>query len=476
MSKLAACMLLAGLLAGTALAVTGPDKDQPKKLEARVDPRVELMSLIFRLAGNNEYNQPLSKSPYSKEVDDHFGKFRDHKAVKFAQQLRKEHGASFDAVMSLAVHLEDTKGLKLKLPLEPRPERLDQRWPPDETKTFLKRLRAFVKDTGFNEFYDEHRKLYDAAAGRLTEELNKRDYVGWFDKFFGERPGAKFYVVVGMLNGPCNYGSGIRFPDGKEEIIPVIGASKFDGDGIPVFGEGDVSTIAHEFCHSYTNVFVDQHADELKPAGEKIYETCASAMQRQAYGNWQTMFRESLVRACVVRYVRSTDGEEAAKKEIKDNHDRAFKWIGKLSDLLGEYESHRERYSTFDAFMPRVVEFFDGYVKEAKEQAGKAPKVIRMIPENGATDVDPELTEIKVFFDRPMLDKAWAVVGGGPNSPESAGKCHYEEGCKVFVLPVKLKPGWSYQFWLNRGQYNSFQSEDGVELESVEVNFKTRAK
>ena len=89
MSKLAACMLLAGLLAGTALAVTGPDKDQPKKLEARVDPRVELMSLIFRLAGNNEYNQPLSKSPYSKEVDDHFGKFRDHKAVKFAQQLRK---------------------------------------------------------------------------------------------------------------------------------------------------------------------------------------------------------------------------------------------------------------------------------------------------------------------------------------------------------------------------------------------------
>ena len=35
------------------------------RIEVRVDPRVELMSLIFRLAGSSEYNQPNSKSPYS---------------------------------------------------------------------------------------------------------------------------------------------------------------------------------------------------------------------------------------------------------------------------------------------------------------------------------------------------------------------------------------------------------------------------
>src|SRR5512140_123512 len=96
MLKSLTCLLLTGIVTAAATAALGPDKGQPKKLEARVDPRVELMSLLFRLAGNNEYNQPLSKSPYSKEVDDRFGRFRDHKAVKFAQQLRKEHGVSFD--------------------------------------------------------------------------------------------------------------------------------------------------------------------------------------------------------------------------------------------------------------------------------------------------------------------------------------------------------------------------------------------
>ncbi|MEQ8763963.1 MAG: hypothetical protein RL885_08550 [Planctomycetota bacterium] len=33
---------------------------EPSLLEARVDPRVELMSTIFRLAGHPEYNQPSS--------------------------------------------------------------------------------------------------------------------------------------------------------------------------------------------------------------------------------------------------------------------------------------------------------------------------------------------------------------------------------------------------------------------------------
>jgi hypothetical protein len=38
---------------------------------------------------------------------------------------------------------------------------------------------------------------------------------------------------------------------------------------------------------------------------------------------------------------------------------------------------------------------------------------------------------------------------------------------------VKLKPDWDYEFWLNRGQFQSFQSAEGVPLESVHVTFRT---
>lgn len=446
----------------------------PPPLEARVDQRTELLSLIFRLAGNPEYNQPLAKSPYSDEADAHFGKYRDHPVVALAQTLRGQRGVSYDAVMSMAVHLDDTQSLQLRIPLDSSPPRLDQRWPRDNVGKFLEQARSFVKESGFNEFCAQHRKLYDSAAERMTEKLNERDYVGWFDKFFGARPGAKFCVIVSLLNGPCSYGSGIEFPDGREEILPVIGAEKFDNDGIPVFGGGDVSTIAHEFCHTYTNPFVDKYAEQLEPAGKRIFKGCEQTMRDMAYGNWKTMLRESLVRACVVQYVRATDGEKAAQKEAQDNHQRGFRWIGKLAETLGEYEVQRERYATFDAFMPRVVEFFNSYAQEYEDVLARAPKIVRMIPANGATDVDPNLTEIKVYFDRPMRDGSWSVVGGGPNYPETAGRCRYDEERKVFTLPVRLKPGWKYKFWLNRGKYTAFRSEEGIELQSVEVTFQTR--
>jgi hypothetical protein len=45
-----------------------------------VDPRVELMSVVFRLAGNPEYNQGRIAS-YVADVDKYFGRFKGHAAV-----------------------------------------------------------------------------------------------------------------------------------------------------------------------------------------------------------------------------------------------------------------------------------------------------------------------------------------------------------------------------------------------------------
>jgi hypothetical protein len=452
-----------------------PVSDQ-HKIHARVDPRVELMCIIFRLAGNNEYNQPSSKSPYSDEVEAHFDKHRNHAVIQTARNLRKARGVSYDAVMSMAVHIQDTVGLKEKVPFDKSPPNLDQRWRLDEAREFLEQARDFVKATGFNEFFAAHQKLYAAAAERMASKLNERALLKWFDKFFGSRPGAEFGAIVGMLNGGCCYGSSLRHLDGREQISPVLGVWQFDDDGIPVINDGIIGTAVHEFCHSYTNPLADKYAEQLAPAGKRIFPHCAAAMRGQAYGSWQTVMRESLVRVCVVRYMRATSGALAASKEIKRQHGRGFKWMGALSMLVEEYEADRERYKTFDAFMPRVVEFFNEHAKEYAESPSPAPKVVSMTPPNGATDVDPNLKEIKVVFDRPMIDENWAVVGGGPHFPEITGQVHYDKECKVFTMPVRLKPGWSYQFWLNRGKFNSFQSKEGVPLESVAVTFETRDK
>ena len=75
--------------------------------------------------------------------------------------------------------------------------------------------------------------------------------------------------------------------------------------------------MVHEFCHSYCNPLVDKHTAELQDSAIKIYKRVRKAMSQMAYGNWQTMMRESLVRACVIRYLLAKFGEDEAQKGIQ---------------------------------------------------------------------------------------------------------------------------------------------------------------
>ena len=67
------------------------------------------------------------------------------------------------------------------------------------------------------------------------------------------------------------------------------------------------------------------------------------------------------MRACTVGYLIKTDGQQTARRAIDNEHGRSFFWTGELVDVLGESETNREKYPTFDSFFPRVIEFFNDY-------------------------------------------------------------------------------------------------------------------
>ena len=56
------------------------------ELKVTIDPRVELMSVIFHLAGNPEYNKCKSK-PYMRNLNEHFAGHRNHPAVKKTRRV-----------------------------------------------------------------------------------------------------------------------------------------------------------------------------------------------------------------------------------------------------------------------------------------------------------------------------------------------------------------------------------------------------
>jgi RNA polymerase sigma-70 factor (ECF subfamily) len=107
----------------------------------------------------------------------------------------------------------------------------------------------------------------------------------------------------------------------------------------------------------------------------------------------------------------------------------------------------------------------------------KGPEIVSLDPRNGASDVSPAVTELRVTFNVAM-GKGFSWCGDGPNFPTSpAGKRPYwtDDG-KTCVLPVELKPSWEYRLGLNSRSFRNFQSEDGTPLEPVVYTFKTSDK
>src|SRR6266705_4984051 len=80
-------------------------------LEPHVDPRVELLSIVFRLAGNSEYNMSPLKT-YTADIDAYFSPYKDHPAVTLARKLASERDVGFDAVMGMSVRLSSPPAIK----------------------------------------------------------------------------------------------------------------------------------------------------------------------------------------------------------------------------------------------------------------------------------------------------------------------------------------------------------------------------
>jgi hypothetical protein len=335
-----------------------------KKLPLRVvvDPRVELMSTIFRLAGNREYCMGKVDS-YTNDVEKYFGQFRKHSAVKLAQKLRKEHSISYDACMNMAVHITDTEKCEERVPFDPRPETLERRWPVNDAREFLDAVRQFVKDTNFNEFIAIHRSLYELTQSRMEDCLEKNAHIEWFDEYFGSRPEANFTLAIGLLNGPGNYGGCCRSADGKEELYCILGAWKTDDKGLPAFDQSMMATVVHEFCHSYVNPLTAKYKTEVDKYA-KLFNPIAGRMKAQAYPVWETCVNEHVVRALTTRYSYLKVGEEAGDKSLQYEKQRSFFYVPTLCESLKYYENSRDKYKTFAQFYPELIKVFEDLSKQ----------------------------------------------------------------------------------------------------------------
>jgi len=378
-------------LSSSALAANNqPAKNMANvgKITIEVDPRVELIGIVFRLAGNPEFNDGTLKQ-YAKAIERHFGDFDNHPVVKMAAQLRKTRLMSCDGPMSLAVHID--RNYRLRKTTEEWPSTLDYRWEKQETAEFLERLRQFAAETKFDEFFKSQSSIYEQGIrpcksileqNEVAKDQSGLEYVKflsvdmeeWLSDFFGIEDTGDLRLVLGFVNGFFNYGAQFETGDISERYA-IVGMRPFDPANTIIFHPQQIETVTHEFCHAFTNPIVKKYMDRLQPAGERLFATHGTVMRTRGYQKWESVMYETAVRACVASFLRDSIvapgfADWCLKREVK----AGFVWIEDAGNFLKTYESNRDKYPTFESFFPEFVDFLNEYTRKAaprKTVAGK---------------------------------------------------------------------------------------------------------
>ena len=356
-----------------------------KPLEVVVDKRVELMSIVMRLAGAPEYQ--VAKTPYALEVDRVFGPFANHAAVKRTAELRKSNGIAFDAPILLAVHLDGA----FELDNAAEVATIDKRWAGVDLEAYAALLRQFAGDTSFA-------MLPAPAADNLRAILQADNPLPFFDDMFGVGP--QHTVIHGELLGTNNVGvrNGTRFYE--------------------VMSAPQLGVLVHEMAHSYINPLLAKHAAALEPAGAQLYPLFATTMRAQNYVDWQTMFNESAVRALVVLFMRENKGDVAGAAAARAEMRAGFVWINELTEVFRKYKRGTARDA--DALARDIATFFTAL---AKQYAGAPPKTPFLGPFDAvlqrpyvlALPPGPAGAYAKTmpfFADKPLVDPASRIATG----------------------------------------------------------------
>jgi hypothetical protein len=327
------------------------------RIDISVDPRVELIAIVFRLAGNPEYNDGTLR-PYVKAIERHFGDFDNHPVIKMAAELRLKRSMSCDGPMSLAVHIDHN--FRLKETPEEWPSTLDYRWEKKETAEFLEKLRQFSAETKFDEFFKAQSSIYETGMRSCKDLMTPLNLGDWLSGFFGVKDYGDLKLVLGFVNGFSNYGP--RFKSGRiAEKYAIVGMRPFDAANTVIFRPSQVGTTVHEFCHSFANPVVEKYMEQLRPAGEKLFAANGPAMRMRGYQKWESLMYETAVRACVMSFVREKLEPMYLGYFLEYEVKAGFNWIEEMGNFLKNYENNRDKYPTFESFFPEFVTFINEY-------------------------------------------------------------------------------------------------------------------
>lgn len=446
------------------------------QLKSSTSEIFELSSIAFRLAGAEEYMQcPLIS--YANDIDRYFAPYADHELIGYIREIREKHLIGYDAVANAAAQLvlhgsvmeKTPDAIRLHNPritispafVPSRISNLDERWTAEVYERYVELLDDFYRESKFDKFYADHRKLYQIAVKRMDELLGDMN-PKWFGSFFGEDLG-DVRIVVSLCNGNCNY----AFSRPEESGFGIVVGCRADSKGQPTYSLLMPHTLIHELLHDFTNRLIDGIWDEIEPAALIIYPHVEERMLENAIGFPKNVVTEWFTDLCADMYFRENTKIKAMSPAfmVALQQNRGFIWMERSVDFMEGFYENRASYPTIREYMPQIARFIhetaEDFEQVIVEFDNRNPRVVETFPRQQDT-VELDTDRIVIKFSEPMATNSygyrWIDEEGVLPIPIPKGDKEYWQDDRTFVLPMKkrkLQPNRKYGLILNRFFFSS---------------------
>ena len=334
---------------------TSSTTEQGHNLEPYFSETVELMGLIWRLAGSYEYNL-CEVSSISRSADTYFASMINHRAVTLAKQYMRGN-VNHDAVTAYGNQLFINELGVISFDsnyLEGSDASFD-RWSEQQKIDMLVAVRDFYEVSNFHDWFVSTLTEQQQAIASFKSICNL-DYT-WFDSYYGTNEKISSRIILSFMIGGHNYGLSLKRADGTFLLTPVLGGLAQHSGSVIFYG--DMNLIVHEFSHPYCNPLIDANWAAIEKKANEVYEKVGSIMASNAYSIVSMMY-ETLVRASAIRYMMSHNMEDLAEQTTTNEVMGGFIMVRKLVEILEKYEQST-KYATLADFMPEIVDAINNF-------------------------------------------------------------------------------------------------------------------
>lgn len=410
--------------------------------QSKVSECMELAGITFALAGVPEYCQSLIPE-YKEDIKEYFTPYEMTPQIDFVRELNQVHGIGSIAVASLSQRIFINDKGTVCLSPEYNLDELSGEWTDSLITEYIYHLNVFYKESRFNDFFVQHRNMYEEAENALNQlvETLKED---WFDDFFGQRSSdiMDIDIIPGLVSGPHNY---------AVDSAVIIGAALNDSGKIAISNDARF-ILVHELCHHFTGNLFKEYWPGFKKSAESIYPHISIQMSEIGYQDAYTAFLEWFNNLCALMFLQETDNDYYGFFQYSLTS-QGFLWIDRSVDFMRNFYDNRNIYRNISDFMPQLVSFLEfvshnfEYVKSEYEHS--FPYILNIFP-SGISDWQ-YVDKVVITFSEPMLG--------------SYGFLGWPEG----TLPIPLEDCWwldEYHFILKLdNEMISNDAEYGVKLD-----------